>query len=61
MQCPKWGSFDKVKAGFIRENQRDQCKNCPGQYKRSTPKGQAPHLWEPPEISISLGFLRWRC
>jgi transposase-like protein len=46
MQCPKCGSFDKVKAGFIGENQRYQCKNCPCKYTRSTPKGLAPHLWE---------------
>jgi transposase-like protein len=46
MQCPKCGSLDKVKAGFIGEKQRYQCKNCACKYTRSTPKGLAPITWK---------------
>ena len=46
MQCPKCGSSEKAKAGFIGEKQRYQCKSCPCKYTRSTPKGLNPHLWE---------------
>jgi transposase len=46
MQCPKCGSLDKVKAGFIVEKQRYQCKNCACKYTRSTPKGLAPITWK---------------
>ena len=46
MQCPKCGSSEKVKAGFIGEKQRYQCKNCPCKYTRSTPKGLSPSTWE---------------
>ena len=46
MQCPKCGSSDKAKAGFIREKQRYQCKNCSCKYTRSTPKGLPPMTWK---------------
>ena len=46
MQCPKCGSSEKAKAGFIGEKQRYQCKNCPCKYTRSTPKGLSPSTWE---------------
>ena len=46
MQCPKCGSSDKAKAGFIGETQRYQCKNCSCKYTRSTPKGLAPITWK---------------
>jgi transposase-like protein len=46
MQCPKCGSSEKSKAGFIGDKQRYQCKKCPCKYTRSTPKGLSPSTWE---------------
>jgi transposase-like protein len=46
MECPKCGSADKAKAGFVKEVQRWQCKNCPCKYTRSTPKGKGKAAWE---------------
>lgn len=39
MHCPKCGSVQKVKAGFIKKKQRYKCKDCGCQYTRSEPKG----------------------
>jgi transposase-like protein len=39
MHCPKCGSVNKIKAGFIGEKQRYKCKDCPCKYTRSEPKG----------------------
>lgn len=39
MHCPKCGSKEKVKAGFIKKSQRYQCKSCMCKYARSTPHG----------------------
>ena len=40
MHCPKCGSKESAKAGFIGGKQRYQCKSCPCKYTRSTPKGK---------------------
>ena len=52
MHCPKCGSDDKRKAGFIGEKQRWLCKECGCKYTRSTSHGkpmemkrQALHLY----------------
>ena len=45
MQCPKCGSTERHKAGFIKGKQRWQCKNCPCKYTRSTPKGLGKQVW----------------
>ena len=39
MYCPKCGSTNKVKAGFIKDAQRYKCKDCCCQFTRSEPKG----------------------
>lgn len=44
--CPKCGSANRAKAGFIQGVQRWQCKNCSCKYTRSTPKGKDPKVWE---------------
>jgi transposase len=46
MHCPKCGSGDFVKAGFVNGIQRYQCKACPCKYTRSTPKGLPRATWE---------------
>ncbi|MFM7468390.1 MAG: hypothetical protein ACKO37_02675 [Vampirovibrionales bacterium] len=43
--CPKCGSQEKAKAGFVKGVQRWQCKNCPCKYTRSTPKGLGHKRW----------------
>ena len=40
MQCPKCGSSDRRKAGFIGEAQRWLCKGCGCKFTRSTPPGK---------------------
>ena len=45
MSCPKCCSAERVKAGFVKEVQRWQCKNCPCKYTRSTAKGLGPTAW----------------
>lgn len=52
MHCPKCGSEERHKAGFIGENQRWRCKGCGCKYTRSSPRGapaslkrQALHLY----------------
>lgn len=45
MHCPKCGSSEKAKAGFVGDHQRWQCKNCPCKYTRSTPKGLGKAIW----------------
>ena len=44
MQCPKCGSDDRRKAGFVKEKQRWLCKGCGCKYTRSTPRGKPPEL-----------------
>ena len=39
MPCPKCGSTNKVKAGFIKDAQHYKCKDCSYQFTRSEPKG----------------------
>ena len=39
MHCPKCGSTNKVKAGFIKDAQHYKCKDCSCQFTRSEPKG----------------------
>jgi transposase-like protein len=45
MHCPKCGSTDKRKAGFVGEVQRWQCKGCPCKYTKSTPNGLGNKVW----------------
>jgi transposase-like protein len=45
MHCPKCGSWEKAKAGFVGRVQRWQCKNCPCKFTRSTPKGLGDTVW----------------
>lgn len=44
MRCPKCGSEDRRKAGFIRERQRWLCKGCGCKYTRSTLPGKPPEM-----------------
>lgn len=45
MNCSKYVSSEKSKAGFVKDVQRWQCKNCPCKYTRSTPKGLGTKAW----------------
>jgi transposase-like protein len=45
MHCPKCGSTEKKKAGFVGKVQRWQCKNCPCKYTKSTPNGRGELVW----------------
>ena len=45
MHCPKCGSREKAKAGFVGKVQRWQCKNCPCKYTKSTVKGLGSSVW----------------
>jgi transposase-like protein len=46
MQCPKCGSTEHRKAGFIGKHQRYQCKNCPCKYTRSSERGLGKDVWD---------------
>ena len=46
MHCPKCGSFERAKAGFVGKLQRWQCKQCPCKYTKSQPKGLGEALWK---------------
>jgi len=59
MHCPKCGSKDRAKAGFVGEKQRWQCKGCPCKYTRSTPKGQSEAVKET-ALSLYLSGLSFR-
>jgi len=45
MHCPKCESQEKAKAGFVKEVQRWQCKQCKCKYTKSEPKGLGTKLW----------------
>jgi transposase-like protein len=45
MHCPKCDSSERVKAGFVKELQRWQCKHCGCKYTRSEPKGLGNTVW----------------
>src|SRR5215207_5490532 len=40
MHCPKCGSQDYHKSGFVKGRQRYQCRECPCKFTRSTAKGR---------------------
>lgn len=45
MSCPKCGSSERAKAGFVGSVQRWQCKKCPCKYTRTEPRGLGESLW----------------
>ena len=44
MRCPKCGSEDRHKAGFIGEAQCWLCRSCGCKFTRSTPPGKPPEM-----------------
>ena len=44
MRCPKCGSEDRHKAGFIGEAHRWLCRSCGCKFTRSTPLGKLPEM-----------------